>query len=202
MFGTEDLNLKQLNELVTELKKPGVQPPGGLVARDPIVIMRDNPSNYTGTDKSRVYLGKNRVGIQFADMPTAMNWAYKLMVKTGLPWEKALHRFRVENMPINFFHHIWSQKLNLAGLCGLSPGSFELDPQLVTHLHKLTTRWRRITTPYPDSTPLKRVYHSLGKGDKLLDTEGNEWEIQSTRPSLTGPQEILLEPANKETTYG
>lgn len=193
LFGTEDLDLKQLLELVDELKKPGVTPPGGLVAREPVTVMRDNVGTYTGTDKSRVYLSKGRIAIQFSDRATALGWAYRLMVKTGLPWEKALHKFKTENMNIVFFHQIWSEKRNLPGLCGLTPGSFELDHQLEQYLQRLTRQWQRNTTPYPDNTPLKRQYNSLSKGDKLVDDLGETWAVAATRPSLDGPPEIMLE---------
>lgn len=206
LFGTEALTLDQMLELCSELKKPGILPPGGLVARDPIIVMRDNRDprgrDYTDTGKSRLYLAKNRVGIQFASREVALAWAYKLMVKTGLTWERAVYKIRTENLNLTFFHQIWSQKLNLPGLCGLSPGTFELDHQLDTYLKRMTKEWRRLVTAYPDSTPIRRVYHSLAKGDQLIDSNGELWEIVSTRPNLSGPQEILLEPVKQESPSG
>jgi hypothetical protein len=194
LFGSEDLSLEQMLELVRELKKPGITPPGGLVARDPVIVMKSNTGKYTNTGRSRVYYSKNAVGIQFADIQTAMGWAYRLMVKSGMPWEKALHKVKKENLNLKYFHSIWKDNLNISGLCGLLPGTYDFDHQLLQKLNFLSKYWERMTTPYPDNTPIKRVYHSLGKGDLLVDPEGNLWEVVQTKAHLNGPQEIMLEP--------
>lgn len=194
LFGTENLTYSQLLELVQELKKPGITPPGGLVARDPVIVMKDNTGTYTNNGKSRLYLSKNRVGLQFSDMATSLGWAYRLMVRTGLSWERALYKFYTENMNITYFQEVWSNGLNLAGLCGLSKDAMELDHQLSVYLSKKSRHWKQMTTPYPDSTPIARAYYSLAKGDRLKDSSGILWEVLESKPQLDGPPEITIKP--------
>lgn len=197
LFGTENLSYEQLTQFVTELKKPGVVPPGGLVARDPVIVMKDNTGKYTNNSKNRVYLSKNMIGIQFADVKTSLNWGYRLMVKTGLPWERALYKFKSENMRIPYFHEIWQNNLNLSGLCGLSAQTMELDPQLVQFLKRKSREWSHMTTPYPDATPIVRAYHSLGKGDQLIGPDGQLWHVIESKPQLNGPPHVTVEPVGE-----
>lgn len=197
LFGTENLDYNQLLELIQELKKPGIKPPGGLIARDPVVIMKNNTGKYTETGKDRIYLSKGKIGIQFKDIYTSLDWGYRLLVKTGLPWERALYKFNTENMKLTYFSEIWSQGLNLSGLCGLKPSTMELDQQLVKYLTRKISHWRHMTTPYPDSTPIARAYYSLAKGDRLQAEDGSLWEVTESKPQLSGPPEITLKPVEE-----
>jgi len=159
--------------------------------------MKDNTGKYTNTDKNRIYLSKNTIGIQFSSTKTSLNWAYRLMVKTGLPWERAIYKFQSENMRIAYFHEIWEKKLNLAGLCGLSTETIELDSQLLQFLKKKSREWNHMTTPYPDSTPIVRAYHSLGKGDHLIGPDQQLWQVIESKPQLNGPPHIAVEPVGE-----
>lgn len=194
LFGTADLDGQQLNDLIAELRKPGCQPPGGLEAKDPVVIMVDNPEDYAGTH-NRIYLSGDRVKIQFRDHRAAMGWAHKLITRTNVPWEKALTRWQ-EGMRLQVFCEVWAQKRSLSRLLGLQ--EFQLDRQLEKTLKQITQRWRRLTTPYPDKTPLDRQFFSLSRGDKLQDPEGRAWEIAERHPQLEGPPRLVLRPIPPE----
>ncbi len=192
LFSNEDIEFDQLVAMVTLLKKPGVKPPQNVKRVQQKIVFRSNKSaQYTG-DVHRLFLSAKQVKIHFATKESFLAWACELVRCTGQSWEKAYDQFKRENLSLIAVHQALSTGKSFQELLLLT-GEIKVDHQLVRYLQNQEVKWSRLTQAYPDNTPLKRVYYSLSKEDKLVDKEGEIWRVSHVKQKLEQPPEITIE---------
>lgn len=194
LFSTEDLTDSQFFMMLTELRKPGVEPPRDYIKPEKKLVFEKNTGGrYTGS-KHRVFLSAKKVKINFSDRETFLQWACNLVNKTNLTWEKAYEQFQKDNLGVFTFHLAWlANPDHISDLLEVDSETLEMDHQLQKYLKAQSTNWNRVTAAYPDNTPLSRAYYSLSKDDKLVDNNGVVWKVNQVKQKLDHPPEVTLE---------
>jgi len=194
LFSTEDITDSQLFGLISELRKPDIEPPSNFKRSDKKLVFESNSGGkYTGKNH-RIFLSSKKVKIHFSDKKDFLQWACSLVTRTNMTWEKAYEQFQKDNLNIFTFHFSWLVNKNHASeVFNLPAEMIQVDHQLQKFLGSQTTNWNRVTTAYPDNTPLSRAYYSLSKDDKLMDSEGALWKINQVKQKLDQPPEVTVE---------
>ena len=150
-----------------------------------IELLTQEVTGFSETGATLLYKSKHAAGIRWQDERAALGWAMHQAFKATREesWNKTSERFS-QRLGIN--DYLQYRSGNLHDLLNLTAEfAVEETPELKGHANKLTKRYSRLRTPYPERATIDNRYYSLGPGDKLQRND-ELWSVQFSEPDFSG----------------
>jgi len=150
-----------------------------------IELVAQSTEEFSGTAETLLYKSKHAARIRWQNDRAALGWAMHQAFKATREesWNKTVERFN-QRLGINDYLQYRSNSLH--DLLNLSQEFAVAEtPELKGHASKLTKRYHRLRTPYPERATVENRYYSLGPGDKLQRNQ-ELWSVQFSEPDFSG----------------
>lgn len=174
MFGSTDLNNKQILELIKVLKfETTNKPPLEFYTDVPEGVgfeIKFKPNHLKLADTTYNYIQKGFVKTKFSTLQESLEFALAVIQDSKVPWEQALSDY-MESRRVY---------------------TFKSSEPLRGYENKLKDI-KSLTTPLPDNADDYKKYWGLQSGDKLEDDLGNTYVITQVRPTLDNPPTVVYE---------